>query len=147
MFNLIEKTLDDMVFCEVVCKEVVAPLKGIHIEVDAAFPEINEEKLAKRITPTLNLLGHIFDCCFNSEMYKIRDFRFLEAFIKDSNLETAIKNIIQIVSYNLELLLELNKILLVCIFGELAFSSKSDVFDKESMRKAGGGFNFQIFLY
>lgn len=101
----------------------------------SVLPEINDELLQKKLTPSLRLISHILESCLQSESFAKRDYTIPKLFLKDCNLEHNIWNVIMIGSQNTELSSDLNKVMILNYFFTLAIDAELELFQCKEIRK------------
>ncbi|KAK4874486.1 hypothetical protein RN001_013846 [Aquatica leii] len=131
LYNLlIEASNYNLVFCNM----VIEKLMSVFNELNFINGIVNDESLQKKLTPTLRILSHIFVSSLQNKLGS-KDYRIPKIFIKDYNLEQTVWNIIMITSHNEEFFMDLNKIMALTNFFDLAFDLKTERFQCNRLKK------------
>lgn len=131
VYKMLEKCTMHELFVNAVIKQIFSKLTQSHFENGPSFPEIKEENLTKKLTPTLNLITFILESFYQSEAFKDRIYSLPLLLFKTNDLEHIVWNLARMV-HNKDLLLDLDKILMALHFFSLAFV-KTEKFTKNDL--------------
>lgn len=142
LYELLEKTKENDLFANMLIERILSVLLNNHCQNGKSFPEIREENLRKSITPTLQLISYILESHFKSTNFLNKNHQIPLLFLKSHNLEQIIWQMILMV-HNPELLLELEKIMIMIYFLDMSTNCKEDIYPREQLYVAANSI-FQI---
>lgn len=137
LYNLLEKTKDNNAFANMLVQEVLSVLSKNHFQNGTSFPEIKEEQLRLAIGPTLELISFILEAHFRSANFVEKVNQIPILFLKSHDLEKTIWQMILMV-HNAELLLQLEKIMIMIYFLDMHIKCAESVYPKDQILVAVG---------
>lgn len=135
MYKLLDNTVSNIQFSNMLAKEVLSALFKNHLENDTSFPEIKEEQLRIAISPTLELISYILENHFKSPNFANKNHQIPILLLKTNNLADKIWKMVLMI-HNPDLLLQLEKIMIMIYFLEMHINCTENLYPREEIREA-----------
>ncbi|KAB0793886.1 hypothetical protein PPYR_13506 [Photinus pyralis] len=122
-------------FNQVFCSMVVEKIMGVFTEMTFTNGVVNDESLQGKMTPSLQLIGTVLESCLKSELFTNGNYDIPSLFLKNFHLEQNMCNVIMLGSQNEKLFEDINRVMILVHFCELAIDSDTKIFQRKRIKK------------